>query len=218
MSCQFCLGFCAASKVPRSSVSIFDGEDTALEQARERAAQIPEDIAATNLRMFFCLEIGQLFIRRKCEQIADTCGLQGTVTPAWLQTPFPFTHQGLTELLAHVVDMDELFVALDLEMKMRKEGGVGATTADLFSSGLMTVPLRDSVARFRRYVQKLDASVRRSKYRSPTALHHVLGGIFAEFLITMGAMPQDYLTILAIMFNITSTETVSPWTTKIPFL
>jgi hypothetical protein len=218
MSCNFCLGFCATSKVPRAQTSIFDGEDTALEQARERASQMPEDIAATNLRMFFCLEIGQLFIRRKCEQIADTCGLEGTVTPAWLRTPVQFTHRGLTELIAHVVDMDELFVALDLEMKMRKEGGVGATTADLFSSGLMTVPLRDSVTRFHRYVQKLDASVRRSQYRTPTALHYPLGGMFAEFLITMGAMPQDYVTILTIMFNITSTETVSPWSTKIPFL
>jgi hypothetical protein len=212
MSCQFCLGFAKGSRAPRRNVSLFEGEDDLLNQAIERAEQLREDASATNLRMFFCLEVAQMLARRKCEQIADTCNLNGVVTPPWLVTKIEFNHEGIRKLRADIAEFRGTLTSLDLEMRIIKEGRPGATHADLYSSGL-SAPLDAALASLREVAKKIDLAS-----RSTSDSYSAVGKACADLFTKLDAMPQDYITILTIMFSITATETVSPWSTKIPFL
>jgi hypothetical protein len=215
--CQFCLGFANASRTPRKNVSIFDGEDTALDQAISRALSTPESVTAANLRMFFCLEVTQLLIRRKCDELADQCGLEGVVNPPWLKQPFKFTHEELMQLARHIEALEDMLGSVNFEMKIRKEGNTGSTSAELFSAGLMSNPLIEVLQAFRKVTKKISSSTRRSERF--TESYSSIAGLFVNELFTkLGVMPHDYITLITIMFTISSSETVSPWTSKIPFL
>lgn len=197
---------------PRKTVSIFEGEDYELKQLLSRSYLVPTDSAASALRMFFCLEVGQLLLSRQCDQVADNCGLEGAATMPWLKTKILFTAEGFSELLRGIDELTTSYEALSLEYDVRKQAGDSSASAQLFTQ-LLTDPITKSLGIYRECIECIDGAIRRSgsNYRS-------VGRRFVEFFSEVGVMPQDYLSIVSFMHQISSTETLSPWTTTLPFL
>lgn len=218
MTCPFCVGFCEASVVERKTVSIFDGEDYELQQALDRSKLLPQDVTATNLRMFFCLEVGQMLLRRQCIEIGDRCkDAIGSLSAPWLAAPFLFTKAGLDALELGVDELTLSLEALDFEFGIRKQGGDTSVSAQIFTE-VLTEPLIRSLKVYRRCIARTDESVRRPASRDHAQFRHVVGAKFVEFFSEVGVMPQDYVSIINLMHQISATETISPWSSKLPFL
>jgi hypothetical protein len=225
MACHFCLGYCSGlGAVQRNLLSLRHayGDDAIREhdyrhvQAYETAMILSAE--ASDLRMFFCVEVGQKLIERTITTgPARDYQLTELSDFDWFQRAVPCTADGLKELIVGADKTLDVIGAIDLEMKIRSsastlnKAGVGMPS---LVSGVMA---QRQIEEYRRYVAKTREFMSgRGHRRADHDQYDRLGVLFTDFLGTVEMSYDHYFTIFNYMAQITDGSTISPWTTKLP--
>lgn len=216
MTCHLCVGFCEGSKVQRQSVALFDGNDYELDQALSRSKELPDSRAASELRLFFLVDLGQLLIARKYRYIDRLCDANIFETAPWLQTRLVVDSGALARRAVELERALETFEAMKFESVIRRSGRDGHNTAELLDSGMLLAPLISALGLYHGLVRGLRGCLLSA--RSISGALHECGRAATRMLHELDFMPQDYLTALTYLLSINDNETIDPWTSKLPFL
>lgn len=216
MTCHVCVGFCSRSREARKTVAIFDGDDYELDQAQLRSEELPDSRTASELRMFFLVQLGQRLITKKYHELTTLCDLDTLAEEPWVTTRPTMSVKSLVLYTQAVRDGLENFTTIEFEMKIRRADG--HVSSDLFGSGILKDPVIRALGSYRAVTNCLALSLVRTTKEPQDQLETRCGVAAATTLNEVGLMPQDYLVVLQYLHTITDKETLDPWEMKIPFL
>jgi len=216
MTCHLCESFCEGSKNARHHVAIFEDEDYEIEQAMVRSAELPTSKTATELRMFFLVELGHILISRKYQETAKHCDIEMLAETPWLKVPPTLSTLMLLERAGQLSGALETFEALKFEGRLRRIARDKHNNAELLSSGFLIEPLIRAIGFYGNMIEALISSLR-SKTPSDNSAE-VCGQYAVKMLHVLGFTPPDYLSVMQYLHTITESETIDPWQTKLPFL
>jgi hypothetical protein len=228
MACHFCLGYCGGlGVVQRNLLSLrFAYGDDAIRTHDYRHTQAYETAKilsgeASDLRMFFCVEVGQKFIGKMITtglvaEYADVVDLD------CFNQPVACTADGLRQLTRGTEQMLDVIEAVDFEMTVRSKvlGSFDGVVKEHYKEQYRRPPaekVKKQLIEYRRYVTKVREFLNgRGRRRPDHAAYDRLGYVFTDLLHAVELPYDGYFVIFNYMAQIADGYTVSPWTTKLP--
>lgn len=219
MPCQFTRAVAARIKERHdaSSLSIFNEYEGIIDDLQERAKQAVGGRTATQLRMFFWLEVCQFALRLSSVNLIRECELNSVaIDLSWLERRYAPTTFSLKPLLADLELTTERLSALNFEMKVQRHSLEleDHVNAELYSKNLGP-QFQNAVNYFKSAVAEFLKVLSRA-YPPGVLASKVIATYFIWTLNELSYNSDNMTNVYNYLSTITDTETVSPWTTKLP--